>query len=143
MPYRRWEKDLEVCLQRFEMFKKAVHNWSKTGGGNMLIFGFLNLNGDTTINLPPHPFVKSNVYERVDGKNVVKEKPLNEEEKKAFIQCFGKPLIVPKDLNIRISRKDFLNEVEEREHLMRDCLSWIPHSRFRHFHKVRKKGKKP
>jgi len=138
--YRKWEKDLEICLKRFVACEKAVNDWSHRGGGNMLVFTFLNREGDTTIGLPPHPFIKSFLYDRVKGKNVVEEKPLSTEEIGAFKTCFGEPLAVPKNLLTSVSIKDFLETVNNRKELIRECLAFTPHSRFRNYYT---KGKKP
>jgi len=138
--YRKWEKDLEVCLKRFAAFEKAVKDWSRSGGGNMLIFTFLNPIGNVSIGLPPHPFNKSFEYDRVKGKNVVEEKPLSAEEIGAFKTCFGEPLTVPKNLLTSVSVRDFLDAVNERKELIRECLAFTPHSRFRNYYT---KGKKP
>jgi len=139
---RKWEKDIEVCIQRFFEAEKAALNWMKHGGGNMEIFTVLNLKGDTTINLQPHPFEKSFIYEKVKGKNVVTEKPFTKAEKQAWTNCFGKPFVVPKNLNTDITLREFLDQMIAKREFMRETLAFTKQSRFRNYIPS-KRGKKP
>lgn len=131
--YRKYEKDLEVCINRFVVFKKEAERWAKKGGGDMLIFSYLDINGNKVINLPPHPFKNSLMYGKKNGKIITKSVPYSDAEILAFIQCFGKPLIVPKNLLTSIGLKKFLNQVDKRKELMRECLGFTRNSRFRNF----------
>jgi len=111
---RKYEKDIEDCVKRLFSFETAVEKWSNQGGGNMEIFGFLNIKGDTSIDLPPHPILS-----------------LNEYEKKVWIQCFGEPLKVPKNLLTSISMHDFLEELTAKRDLYREVIAFTQQSRFR------------
>ena len=114
MSYRKWEKDIEQCVKRLFSMENAVEQWMKNGGGNMEVFGFLNPEGNTAIDLPRHPYLD-----------------LNKTEQKVWTQCFGKPLQVPKDLLSRVSIKDFLDTVKERREMYRECIAFTNNSRFR------------
>ncbi|MFX1453613.1 MAG: hypothetical protein ACFFCM_22475 [Promethearchaeota archaeon] len=111
---KNYISDIKDCITRFYRFEDLAKKWLNRGGGNLEIFTYLNLQGDSSLKLPKHPFLD-----------------YNDDEKIIFKQCFGKPLVVPKDLNIRISLKDFLQQVKERRDFMRECASMTPQSRFR------------
>ncbi len=111
---RKFEKDIEDCVKRLFSFETAVNKWSNRGGGNMEIFGFLNIEGSTSIDLPPHPILS-----------------LSEDEKSVWIQCFGEPLKVPKNLLTTISMQDFLKEVIAKRDLYREVIAFTHQSRFR------------
>lgn len=111
---RKFEKDIEDCVKRLFTFETASEKWSRSGGGNMEIFGFLNLEGNTSIDLPPHPILS-----------------LNEDEKKAWIQCFGEPIKVPKNLLTSVSMHDFLTELKAKRDLYREVIAFTQQSRFR------------
>ena len=106
--------NIKTCIKRFYTFEKLVSEWMNRGGGNMEIFSFLNLEGDLGLDLPRHPFLD-----------------YTEDEKLAFKQCFGMPIKIPKDLNIRVSIREFLDEVIQRRELMREVASMTRQSRFR------------
>ena len=108
------EKDVETCVKRLFSFENAVERWAKHGGGNMEIFGFLNPDGNTAIDLPRHPYLD-----------------LSKEEQEVWVQCFGKPLKVPKNLLISVSIKDFLDTVRENREMFRECIAFTKNSRFR------------
>ena len=87
----------------------------KTGGGTMDIFFYLNPQGENKWDLPKHPYVD-----------------YSKEEKLAFRQCFGAPLQIPKDLNRGGGTiKEFLDKLDERRNLMRECAAMTKHSQFR------------
>lgn len=111
---RKFEKDIEDCVKRLFSFETACIKWSNSGGGNMEIFTFLNINGSPAIDLPPHPILS-----------------LNEVEKKVWTQCFGEPLKVPKNLLTSLSMKDFLIEVKAKRDLYREVIAFTQQSRFR------------
>jgi len=111
---RKYEKDIEDCVKRLFTFETASNKWSRSGGGNMEIFGYLNIEGNTAIDLPPHPITS-----------------LKEDEKKAWIQCFGEPLKVPKNLLTSVSMHDFLMEVKAKRDLYREAIAFTQQSRFR------------
>jgi len=108
------EKDIEICVTRLFAFEKGVKRWMAVAGGNMEIFGYLNLEGNTAISLPRHPILD-----------------LTEEEKKVWLQCFGEPLKVPKDLLTRIPIADILTQGEEKRDMYRECIAFTKNSRFR------------
>lgn len=114
MSFRKWEKDIELCIKRLFSFENAVKRWMNQGGGNMEIFGFLVLEGNPSIDLPRHPYLD-----------------FNKEEKQAWEQCYGKPLQVPKDLLSRITIKEFLDEVKQKRETYRECIAFTKNSRFR------------
>lgn len=111
---RKFEKDIEDCVKRLFSFETACIKWSNRGGGNMEIFGFLNINGSPAIDLPPHPILS-----------------LDEDEKKVWMQCFGEPLKIPKNLLTAVSMKDFLKEVKAKRDLYREVIAFTQQSRFR------------
>jgi len=125
MLFRKWEKDIEVCVKRLFSFENAVKRWMNQGGGNMEIFGYLNLEGNSAIDLPRHPFLD-----------------LNAEEKKVWTQCFGKPLQVPKNLLTSITIRDFLDTAKAQREMYRECIAFTKNSRFRNKN-YRKKPKAP
>lgn len=114
MSYRKWEKDIEQCVKRLFSMENAVEKWTKHGGGNMEVFGFLNPEGNTAIDLPRHPYLD-----------------LDKIEQKVWAQCFGEPLKVPKDLLTRISIREFLDTAKERREIYRECIAFTNNSRFR------------
>jgi len=111
---RKYEKDIEDCVKRLFSFETACNKWSRSGGGNMEIFTFLNLKGDTSIDLPPHPILT-----------------LNDHEKEVWIQCFGEPLKIPKNLLTSVSMHDFMTEVKAKRDLYREVIAFTQQSRFR------------
>lgn len=127
---RKWGVDLVICLNRFKAFNSAVKEWIRTAGAikknGLMIFDYLALEGNKTINLPRHPYL--------DYSDV---------EKLVFEQCFGKPLEVPKKLMINVTLKDFIKVVDERKKLFEECLAYSPQSRFRNFQSTSKKSKSP
>jgi len=125
MSDRKYEKDIEDCVKRLFTFENAALKWAKLGGGNMEIFGYLNLEGNTSIDLPPHPIMS-----------------LSQKEKMVWTQCFGEPLKVPKNLLTSISIKDFLEEVKKKRDVYREAIAFTEQSRFRNKN-YRNKEKKP
>ena len=80
----------------------------------MEIFNYLNLEGNTSISLPRHQYLD-----------------FTEEEKAVFDVVFGKPIQIPKSLNISISMHDFLETVKGRRDFMRETIAFTKNSRFR------------
>ena len=114
MSYRKLEKDIEACVKRLFSFENAVKKWMDHGGGNMEIFTFLNLEGNSAIDLPRHPYLD-----------------LDKDERKVWEQCFGRPLQVPKDLLITVSIQQFLYTAQERREIYSESIAFTKNSIFR------------
>lgn len=112
---RNYVVDLRTCIKRFYVCEKLIKDWLKFAGRNkMEIFSYLNPKGDESLDLPRHPY-----------------EDYTAEEKTIFRQCFEVPMKIPKDLNIRISVKDFLKQLADRRDFMRECAGMTANSRFR------------
>ena len=119
---RKWEVDLIICLKRLDACRSSLEEYSRSAGKTKtLIFDFLKLEGDLETKLLPHPYLN-----------------YSNEEKLVFDQCFGKPLEVPKKLLMNITPREFLTKLEERYHLIKECLAYTKQSRFRNFQSKKK-----
>lgn len=110
----KWEKVLEVAIKRLFLAEKAIKEWQRIGGGNMEIFNFLNIEGNSEKKIPPHPI-----------------KILPKELGDLFTQAFGEPIQIPKNIFVSVSLAEFLDELRTRRELYRECVGFTNKTRFR------------
>ena len=121
-----YTKDLLTCVKRLYVAENMINKFLNSGGrlNFSIVENCLNLEGNNSIDLPPHPWLK-----------------FSKEEKKVFEQCFGKPLQIK--FNAKKSWDEIKKKIIERRDLYRECLSMTKNSRFRNYKfKVKKSRRK-
>jgi len=117
MAIRKWEQDIIVCIKRFDRCEELLNEWLRTAGSyGTEIYNYLAVEGNTELELLPHPYLK-----------------MNTDEKRAFRQCYGSPLSVPARLLTGITVKDFIHILDEKRDLYKETVSHKSQSRFRSF----------
>ena len=110
MTRKNFARDILVCITRYYKAIEKLENWLASGGRVGELPTMITLEGDS--NMPKHPILD-----------------FNKSEKQIFIQCFGDPLLSPKDF-AHVSCRDYMNLMAERRDFMRDVIAMTKHSRY-------------
>ena len=109
MTRKNFAREIRTCIKRYYIGINNIKNWLDSGGVGD-IKNLITLEGDN--NMPKHPILN-----------------FSYREKQVFIQCFGEPILSPKDF-AHVSAIDYIKRMEKRRDFMRYTIGMTNNSRY-------------